>query len=157
MSGDYYRYLSEVRPHEYDYKQKSLKNYDESMEYVNKLSPTHPTRLGLLLSYAVQYYEILDEPEKAIEIAKRAFDEAIEKLDTLIDVSYKDSTLIMQLLRDNLTLWNSEEEVSKREKKKKQREMIVDGYIRMSRNELDVKDMYEIPNIVNRICKEFYK
>jgi len=29
-------------------------------------------------------------------------------LDKLPEASYKDSTLIMQLLRDNLTLWTSE-------------------------------------------------
>ncbi|KOM55747.1 hypothetical protein LR48_Vigan10g163900 [Vigna angularis] len=37
----------------------------------------------------------------------KAFDEAITELDTLGEESYKDSTLIMQLLRDNLTLWTS--------------------------------------------------
>ncbi|PON33167.1 14-3-3 protein [Parasponia andersonii] len=37
-----------------------------------------------------------------------AFDEAIAELDTLGEDSYKDSTLIMQLLRDNLTLWTSD-------------------------------------------------
>jgi len=41
---------------------------------------------------------------------KKAFDSGIAKLDTLNDASYKDSTLIMQLLRDNLTLWTSEQE-----------------------------------------------
>ena len=34
----------------------------------------------------------------------------IAELDTLDEESYKDSTLIMQLLRDNLTLWTSEDE-----------------------------------------------
>lgn len=34
----------------------------------------------------------------------QAFDEAIAKLDNLQSESYKDSTLIMQLLRDNLTV-----------------------------------------------------
>ncbi len=32
------------------------------------------------------------------------------ELDTLSEDSYKDSTLIMQLLRDNLTLWTSDME-----------------------------------------------
>ena len=41
-------------------------------------------------------------------MAKKAFDEAIAELDTLGEESYKDSTLIMQLLRDNLTLWTSD-------------------------------------------------
>lgn len=40
--------------------------------------------------------------------AVQAFDEAISDLDTLGEDSYKDSALIMQLLRDNLTLWTSE-------------------------------------------------
>lgn len=39
---------------------------------------------------------------------KQAFDDAIAELDTLNEDSYKDSTLIMQLLRDNLTLWTSD-------------------------------------------------
>ena len=34
----------------------------------------------------------------------QAFDEAIAQLDQLNEESYKDSTLIMQLLRDNLTV-----------------------------------------------------
>uniref|UniRef100_M1CR89 14-3-3 protein Lil 1433-3 n=1 Tax=Solanum tuberosum TaxID=4113 RepID=M1CR89_SOLTU len=44
----------------------------------------------------------------ACHLAKQAFDEAIAELDTLSEESYKDSTLIMQLLRDNLTLWTSD-------------------------------------------------
>jgi 14-3-3 protein epsilon len=38
----------------------------------------------------------------------QAFDDAIAELDSLSEESYKDSTLIMQLLRDNLTLWTSD-------------------------------------------------
>lgn len=45
---------------------------------------------------------------RACALAKQAFDEAIAELDTLNEESYKDSTLIMQLLRDNLTLWTSD-------------------------------------------------
>ena len=44
----------------------------------------------------------------ACQLAKQAFDDAIAELDSLNDESYKDSTLIMQLLRDNLTLWTSD-------------------------------------------------
>ena len=49
------------------------------------------------------------KPDQACHIAKQAFDDAIAELDTLSEESYKDSTLIMQLLRDNLTLWTSDE------------------------------------------------
>ncbi len=73
-----------------------------------ELAPTHPIRLGLALNFSVFYYEILNSPDRACHLAKQAFDDAIAELDTLSEESYKDSTLIMQLLRDNLTLWTSD-------------------------------------------------
>ncbi|XP_015259343.1 PREDICTED: 14-3-3 protein zeta-like [Cyprinodon variegatus] len=73
-----------------------------------EMSPTHPIRLGLALNFSVFFYEILNSPEEACSLAKQAFDDAIAELDTLSEDSYKDSTLIMQLLRDNLTLWTSD-------------------------------------------------
>lgn len=111
-----------------------------------ELAPTHPIRLGLALNFSVFYYEILNSPDRACNLAKQvrnelylyclcfqihlmllwimdvkladvyialsqAFDEAIAELDTLGEDSYKDSTLIMQLLRDNLTLWTSDMQV----------------------------------------------
>jgi 14-3-3 protein epsilon len=71
------------------------------------LTPTHPIRLGLALNFSVFYYEILNSPDRACHLAKQAFDDAIAELDSLSEESYRDSTLIMQLLRDNLTLWTS--------------------------------------------------
>jgi len=58
-------------------------------------------------SISVFYYEILNSPDRACHLAKQAFDDAIAELDSLSEESYRDSTLIMQLLRDNLTLWTS--------------------------------------------------
>eukprot|EP00483_Globobulimina_turgida_P000664 UN00664 len=101
MCGDYYRYLSEFRSED-KYKESAKEFYTKAMEIAEEnLNETHPTRLGLMLNFSVCYYEILNEPEKACDLAKKSFDDAIEKLDTLCDASYKDSTLIMQLLRDN--------------------------------------------------------
>ncbi|EFH40081.1 hypothetical protein ARALYDRAFT_917601 [Arabidopsis lyrata subsp. lyrata] len=74
----------------------------------SELAPKHPIRLGLALNFSVFYYEILNSPDRACNLAKQAFDEAIAELDTLGEESYKDSTLIMQLLRDNLTLWTAD-------------------------------------------------
>ncbi len=64
--------------------------------------------LGLALNFSVFYYEVMNQPNQACSLAKKAFDEAISDLDSLGEDSYKDSALIMQLLRDNLTLWTSE-------------------------------------------------
>ena len=59
------------------------------------------------MNFSVFYYEILNSPDRACHLAKQAFDDAIAELDSLSEESYRDSTLIMQLLRDNLTLWTS--------------------------------------------------
>ncbi|XP_075717231.1 14-3-3 protein theta [Rhinoderma darwinii] len=111
MKGDYYRYLAEVAAGEDRARtiQDSQEAYQEAFDISKqKMQPTHPIRLGLALNFSVFYYEILNSPEKACTLAKTAFDEAIAELDTLNEDSYKDSTLIMQLLRDNLTLWTSD-------------------------------------------------
>lgn len=111
MKGDYFRYLAEFKAGN-DRKEaadQSLKAYElASSAAESDLSPTHPIRLGLALNFSVFYYEIMNSPERACHLAKQAFDEAISELDTLSEESYKDSTLIMQLLRDNLTLWTSD-------------------------------------------------
>jgi len=111
MKGDYYRYLAEVATGEdrNGVVEKSRQSYQEAVDIAkDKMQPTHPIRLGLALNFSVFYYEILNAPDKACQLAKQAFDDAIAELDTLNEDSYKDSTLIMQLLRDNLTLWTSD-------------------------------------------------
>lgn len=106
----------------------SQEAYQDAFEVAKKeMQPTHPIRLGLALNFSVFYYEIQNAPDKACSMAKevsrylhilrvcpnvrdlmvfslQAFDDAIAELDTLKEDSYKDSTLIMQLLRDNLTV-----------------------------------------------------
>ncbi|XP_057792372.1 14-3-3 protein 9 isoform X1 [Salvia miltiorrhiza] len=111
MKGDYYRYLAEFKAgnDRKDVADQSLKAYELATSSAEtELPPTHPIRLGLALNFSVFYYEILNSPERACHLAKQAFDEAISELDTLNEESYKDSTLILQLLRDNLTLWTSD-------------------------------------------------
>jgi 14-3-3 protein epsilon len=108
MTGDYYRYLAEFISNN-GYDQKAAKFYQDALIIAEKtLKPTHPIRLGLALNYSVCQYEILKDKKKACELAREAFDKAISKLDELEEAAYKDSTLIMQLLRDNLTLWTSD-------------------------------------------------
>jgi len=111
MKGDYYRYMAEFTPGDKraSYIDNGLLAYEEASRIASEaLPPTHPIRLGLALNFSVFYYEIFNEPEKACELAKKAFDDAIAELDNLTEDSYKDSTVIMQLLRDNLTLWTSD-------------------------------------------------
>eukprot|EP01103_Thecamoeba_quadrilineata_P004849 TRINITY_DN14729_c0_g1_i1.p1 TRINITY_DN14729_c0_g1~~TRINITY_DN14729_c0_g1_i1.p1 ORF type:complete len:252 (-),score=78.96 TRINITY_DN14729_c0_g1_i1:84-746(-) len=115
MKGDYHRYLAESSSG--DKKQaageKAKESYQAATEHTSSLPTTNPIRLGLALNFSVFYYEILDQPKQAIELASKAFDNAIDELEQLPEETYKDSTLIMQLLRDNITLWTSNEDDKK--------------------------------------------
>lgn len=113
MKGDYYRYLAEVTTNDDDLeklKVSATESYKQAEEATAQLLATNPIKLGLALNHSVFYYEILSQSEQACKMAKEAFDAAIGALDTLNDTDYKDSTLIMQLLRDNLTLWSQDNE-----------------------------------------------
>ena len=117
MKGDYYRYLAEVAVG--DEKLEVILNADAAYKKASEISmgliSTDPIRLGLALNYSVFHYEIRSKPTEACTLAKKAFDEAIVELDSLAEDSYKDSTLIMQLLRDNLTLWTADNEAGTEE------------------------------------------
>ena len=109
--GDYHRYLAEFAASDKreDRTNKSLEAYKAASNVaVTELPPTSSLRLGLALNFSVFYYEILGSPDRACQLAKQAFDDAIGELDTISEESYKDSTLIMQLLRDNLNIWTSD-------------------------------------------------
>ena len=111
MKGDYHRYLAEFAFGEKrnDAAAAALESYKKATDIAQtELTSTHPIRLGLALNFSVFYYEIFNSPDRACHLAKQAFDDAISELDTLSEDSYRDSTLIMQLLRDNLTLWQSD-------------------------------------------------
>lgn len=112
MKGDYHRYIAEYKTdaEKGEASTRARDAYQAAMGIAeNGLLVTHPIRLGLALNFSVFYYEVLNLPEEACSMARKAFEDAIAELDNVSEDSYKDSTLIMQLLRDNLTLWTSEE------------------------------------------------
>ena len=117
MRADYYRYMSEFLIEKDEPKdkteipqvKKALEIYQDTQKLATEEMPTtDPVRLGLDLNYSVFYYEILKDAKKACEIAKKSFDDAIYDIENIADKNYKDSTTIMQLMRDNLNLWASE-------------------------------------------------
>ena len=121
MKADYYRYISEyAADKQYDDASSSAKTaYSEATTYAEaELKTTNPVRLGLALNYSVFCYEVItfnifnfkvmNDPPKACNLAKQAFDDAIADIEHIDEDQYKDATTIMQLIRDNLTLWTSE-------------------------------------------------
>merc|ERR1719229_1446814 len=109
MKGDYLRYMAEVEINKESSLAETMVAKDAGEAYQqaydlarNKLATTNPIRLGLALNLSVFYFEILNDHAQACSLAKSAFDEAINDLDQLSEDKYKDATVIMQLLRDNL-------------------------------------------------------
>jgi len=111
MKGDYYRYLAEfkVAGERREVTERALVAYRAACQTADaKLTPASPVVLGLALNFSVFQYEILHSPEKACQVAQTAFDKAKADLLTLPKEESKDSTLILKLLRDNLTLWTAD-------------------------------------------------
>lgn len=111
MKGDYYRYKAEVSTGQalVIARDKAKNAYDLATQYSESLPCVNALKLGLALNFSVFYYEIDRSAEKACLLAKHAFDSAIKDIDAMSEVNYKESTLIMQLLRDNLSLWSSKD------------------------------------------------
>lgn len=119
MKGDYFRYISEYTGEKNKAAaDKAYEAYSKANEIATtSLDTTNPIRLGLALNFSVFHYEVRNDPKQACNLAKTAFDEAIANIEQIEEENYKDSTTIMQLIRDNLTLWTSELEDKHEENK----------------------------------------
>lgn len=106
--ADYYRYIAEFRGTDRAAVARASEVYQEAIDAVQEhLAATHPIRLGMALSRAVFSYEILNLKPEACNIARKAFDDGLKELDEIPEEHYKDSTQILQMLRDHLTQWTS--------------------------------------------------
>ena len=110
MVGDYYRYISEnAKGQELEkVKQSALKAYNEAN--VIALPPCNPIKLGLALNFSVFHYEVMKNHKAACELADKALQEALDKIDELEEDDFRDAKSIIELLKENLTLWKEEEE-----------------------------------------------
>ena len=81
------------------------------MEVGKELDYKNPVKLGLTLHLSVFYYEVLANPTEACKIAKETLMQAKEVLSG-VDEEYKDSISIVNLLEENLNMWNMENDES---------------------------------------------
>jgi len=113
MKADYYRYIAEftIDDKKTQASEAAKEAYAEATKVAEKeLVVTHPIRLGLVLNYSVFLYEILNQPEQACTMAKTAFEDALAEIENVAEDNWKDVTSSMELLRDNLSLWASEDD-----------------------------------------------
>ena len=108
MKGDYYRYLAEFTSGDKhgQVSNQSLIAYKEANDLAAELACTNPIKLGLALNFSVFYYEVMNDPATACQIANQAFQEGIQQLEKIEDDQYKDSTTILQLLKENIDMWS---------------------------------------------------
>lgn len=110
MVGDYYRYIAETAQNEKleQVKQEALKAYTEANQI--SLPPCNPIKLGLALNFSVFYYEVMKDHKKACLLADESLQAALDKIDDLGEDDFRDAKSIIELLKENLTLWKEEEE-----------------------------------------------
>ncbi|KAF7685790.1 14-3-3 like protein [Cucumispora dikerogammari] len=105
MKADYYRYVLEVTDKSVEASQLSKDYYLKAWSLALQLTPTNSVRLGVALNYSVLLFEDLDEKTEAIKLANDAFYEGLKNSEHIEHEDFKESTLLMQLLRDNMTMW----------------------------------------------------
>ena len=112
MIGDYYRYVAESASGERlnEVKNGAHEGYEAAIKYSATLNACNPIRLGLALNFSVFYYEVFNDKKKACELGKSALTEALEKIDDVDEETFRDAKSIIELLKENLSLWSEEEE-----------------------------------------------
>ncbi|XP_071711499.1 14-3-3-like protein D [Rutidosis leptorrhynchoides] len=111
MKGDYFRYLAGIKigDERTEAVDAAMNSYKAAQDIAQaELGPAHLIRLGVALNFSVFYSDIMKSTEMACSIAEQAFEEAVDELDNLSEDMYKESYLIMQLLRDNVAVWTSD-------------------------------------------------
>ena len=109
LIGDYYRYIAEAATGDRfeTVKQEALKAYSEANGIT--LPPCNPIRLGLALNFSVFYYEVMKDQKKACELADSSLQAALDKIDELGEEEFRDAKSIIELLKENLSLWREED------------------------------------------------
>ena len=112
MIGDYCRYIAENAKGDRleSCKQEALKSYQEAQELSEKdLRACNAIRLGLALNFSVFHYEVMSDVKKACELGEKALQDALDKLDDCDEEEFRDAQSIIELLKENLSLWKEED------------------------------------------------
>ena len=110
MIGDYYRYIAENAKGNTleEVKNNALSSYDEANQI--ELAPCNPIKLGLALNFSVFHYEVMKNKTAACQLADEALQQALERIDDLEEDDFRDAKSIIELLKENLTLWKEEDD-----------------------------------------------
>ena len=105
MVGDYNRYMGEFLPKGHPCVNAALQAYSNAMKAAEGIRPSNATRLGLALNFSVFHLEVLNNFKEACTIAEEAYNSAGEDLEGLSEKEYRNTSMIMELIGDNIALW----------------------------------------------------
>ena len=113
MVGDYYRYMAESAQTQTDVlnqaRDGALEHYKQADAAAKELPACNPIKLGLALNFSVFYYEVMQDNKQACSLAETALQEAMNKIDDVDEETFRDAKSIIELLKENLSLWKEEE------------------------------------------------
>ena len=112
MIGDYCRYIAENAKGDKleSCKAQALESYQQAQEIsVSSLEACNAIRLGLALNFSVFHYEVMSDVKKACELGEKALQDALDKLDDCSEETFRDAQSIIELLKENLSLWKEED------------------------------------------------
>jgi len=111
MIGDYYRYVAESASGDKleEVKNGALEGYQHAKQLSESLNACNPIRLGLALNFSVFYYEVMSNHKEACVLGEKALADALEKIDEVDEETFRDAKSIIELLKENLSLWKEEE------------------------------------------------
>ena len=111
MIGDYYRYVAECanKSNLEEVKQGALQNFQLAQTTSKSLNACNPIRLGLALNFSVFHYEVMNNHKQACELGEQALSDALEKIDDVDEETFRDAKSIIELLKENLSLWKEED------------------------------------------------
>ena len=121
LKGDFYRYIAEVSVGDLYTRscEKAMLSYEEAVTVLgSRTSPANPSRLSIELNKSVMLYEILSQDEKAVLLAKAVFDEGMKDLDNLGEEDMRESSILLKLMKDNITLWTTDPKLFAKEDEK---------------------------------------
>jgi 14-3-3 protein epsilon len=110
MVGDYFRYMAESAQGDVLTKARegALQHYREAEIAGQTLHACNPIKLGLALNFSVFHYEVMQDNKQACQLAETALQEAMNKIDDVDEETFRDAKSIIELLKENLTLWKEE-------------------------------------------------
>jgi 14-3-3 protein epsilon len=111
MIGDYYRYMAESATGDVLSKARdgALEHYKQAETAGQSLHACNPIKLGLALNFSVFHYEVMQDNKQACQLAETALQDAMNKIDDVDEETFRDAKSIIELLKENLTLWKEED------------------------------------------------